>query len=57
LKRHAEEALAADRVDCTHLGYDVLVKLKMDELLKQEGVPIPASADGAPPPMEVTAKC
>jgi hypothetical protein len=57
LKRRAEEALAADRVDRTHLGYDVLVKLKMDELLQQEGVPIPASADGAHPPMEVTARC
>jgi hypothetical protein len=33
LRHRAEEALAADGVERTHLGYDVLVKLKLDELL------------------------
>jgi hypothetical protein len=41
LKHRAEEALARDGVDRTHLGYDVLVKLKVDDLLEQEGVPMP----------------
>jgi hypothetical protein len=35
LKRRAEEALATDGVPRMHLGYDVLVKLKVDELLEQ----------------------
>jgi Replication initiator protein A len=35
-QRRAEEALAKDGVDRTHLGYEVLVKLKMDDLLEQE---------------------
>jgi hypothetical protein len=38
------------------VGYDVLVKLKVDDLLEQEGVPMPASADGAHPPAAVTAR-
>jgi hypothetical protein len=33
LKHRAEEALATDGVARTHLGYDMLVKLKLDELL------------------------
>jgi hypothetical protein len=49
LRHRVEEALAADGVDCTRLGYDVLVKLKVDELLEQACVRIPASADGAHP--------
>jgi hypothetical protein len=36
LKRRAEEALAKDGVARTHLGYEVLVKLKLDELLERE---------------------
>jgi hypothetical protein len=36
LKRRAEEALATDGVACTRLGYDVLVKLTMDDLLEQD---------------------
>jgi hypothetical protein len=55
LKHRAEEALATDGVDRTHLGYDVLVTLKADDLLEQEGVPMPMSADGAHPPAAVTA--
>jgi hypothetical protein len=47
LRHRAEEPLAADGVARTRLGYEVLVKLKMDDLLEQEGVPMPASADGA----------
>jgi hypothetical protein len=57
LKRRAGEALAADGVGRTRLGYDVLVKLKMDDLLEQACVQILASADGAHPPAEVTARC
>jgi hypothetical protein len=37
-------------VDRTRLGYDVLVKLKMDDLLEQACVRMPVSADGAHPP-------
>jgi hypothetical protein len=36
LRHRAEEALANDGVERTHLGYDVLVKLKVDDLLEQE---------------------
>ena len=43
VKRRAEAALAADGVARTHLGYNVLVKLRMDELLlndlDEDGVP------------------
>jgi hypothetical protein len=56
LKRRAEEALAIEGVDHTRLGYDVLVKIKMDDLLEQACVPMPMSADGAYPPTEVTAR-
>jgi hypothetical protein len=56
LKYHAEESLAADGVARTHLGYDVLVKLKMDELLDQEGTPMPVSADEAHLSAAVTAR-
>jgi Asp-tRNA(Asn)/Glu-tRNA(Gln) amidotransferase A subunit family amidase len=56
LKRRAEETLAADRVARTRLGYDVLVKLKADDLLEQESVPMPVRADGAHPPAAVTAR-
>jgi hypothetical protein len=56
LRRRAEEALAADGVARTRLGYDVLVKLKMDDLLEQAYVQMPMSADGAHPPAEVTAR-
>jgi len=55
LKRRTEAALAADGVDRTRLRYEVLVKLKMDELLEQEEVPLPASPDGAHPAVAVTA--
>jgi hypothetical protein len=43
LKRRAEEALATDGVEHTHLGYDVLVKLKRDELLEREYLPADVS--------------
>jgi hypothetical protein len=36
LKRRAEAALATDGVARTRLGYEVLVKIKTDELLEQE---------------------
>ena len=49
LKRRAEEALAADGVARTRLGYDVLVKLKVDELLLEErGMGGHAGRDAAP---------
>jgi hypothetical protein len=49
LKRRAEEALAADGVARTRLGYDVLVKLKMDELLLEErGMGSHSGRDAAP---------
>ena len=34
LRHRAEEALATEGVTRTHLGYEVLVKLKVDELLE-----------------------
>jgi hypothetical protein len=49
LRRRAEEALTADGVDRTRLGYEVLVKIKMDDLLEQAWVQRPACADGAHP--------
>jgi hypothetical protein len=48
LKRRAEEALAAEGVARTHLGYDVLAKLKVDDLLDQEGVPVSLAAEENP---------
>ena len=39
LRRRAEEALAADGVARTRLGYEVLVKLKVEEFLERECVP------------------
>jgi hypothetical protein len=48
LGHRAEEALAADGVYRTDLGYEVLVKLTIGDLLEQEGIPMPASADGRP---------
>ena len=36
LRRRAEAALAADGVDRARLGYEVLVKLKVDDLLERE---------------------
>lgn len=56
MKHRAEKALAADGVERTRLGYNVLVKLKMDDLLAQEGIPMPVSTDGAHPPATVTAR-
>jgi hypothetical protein len=50
LRHRAEEALAADGVQRTCLGYEVLVKLTVDDLLEQEGAPRPAGAESAHPP-------
>ena len=49
LRCRAEEALANDGVARTCLGYEVLVKIKVDDLLEQEGVPMPVGADGTHP--------
>src|SRR5262249_26261338 len=46
LRRRAEEALASDGTDRTRLGYDILVKMKMDEFLEREFVPTNMSDDG-----------
>jgi hypothetical protein len=46
LRCRAEEALAEDGVERARLGYDVLVKLKMDELLEREFMPMDVSEDG-----------
>jgi hypothetical protein len=48
LRCRAEEALIADGVARTRLGYEVLVKLKMDELLEQAWVRMPVAAGGNP---------
>jgi hypothetical protein len=46
LGHHTEEALAAEGVARTRLGYEMLVKLKMDELLEREYLPADASPKG-----------
>jgi hypothetical protein len=46
LKRRAEEALAREGVARTRLGYEVLVKLKIDEFLEQEYRPTDVHHDG-----------
>ena len=46
LRRRAEEALATDGTDRPRLGYDVLVKIKLDELLEREFMPTDVSDDG-----------
>ena len=46
LRRRAEEALATDGTDRMRLGYDVLVKMKMDEFLEREFTPSDVSEDG-----------
>ena len=45
LRRRAEEGLATDGTDRTRLGYDALVKLKMDEFLEREFVLTDVSED------------
>jgi hypothetical protein len=47
LKHRAEEALATERVERTRLGYDVLVKMKLDELLAREFMSTGAREDGS----------
>lgn len=46
LRRHAEEALAAEGVARTRLGYEMLVKLKVDELVEQAYLPTDVSHAG-----------
>jgi hypothetical protein len=46
LRRRAEEILATEGVVRTRLGYGVLVKLKVDELLEQEYLPTDVNHDG-----------
>jgi hypothetical protein len=45
LRHRAEEALVTDGVARTRLGYEVLVKLKMDELLEREYLPTAGGDD------------
>jgi hypothetical protein len=49
LRHRAEEALAADGVECTRLGYEVLVKLKLDELLEREDLSADVSVSQGDP--------
>jgi hypothetical protein len=49
LRHRAEEALAADGVNRTRLGYEVLAKLKMDDLLEQEALSADVSASHGTP--------
>lgn len=54
LRRRAEEALAAGGVDRTRLEYEVLVKLKMDDLVEREYVLADARvSQGDPDPAAV----
>jgi hypothetical protein len=48
LGRRAGEALGADGVARTRLAYEVLVKLKVDELLERECIHMPVAAGGNP---------
>jgi hypothetical protein len=48
LRCHAEEALATDGVARTRLGYEMLVKLKVDELLEREYLPTDANHEAGP---------
>jgi plasmid replication initiation protein len=54
LRRRAEEALAEDGVERARLGYDVLVKIKLDELLEREFMPTVKSDDGGKAESAVT---
>jgi hypothetical protein len=49
LRHRAEEALAKGRVGRVHLGYEVLLKLKLDELLEREYLPANVSASEGNP--------
>jgi hypothetical protein len=49
LRQRAEEALAVEGVERMRLGYDVLVKLKLDELLEREYLSEPGREDGRAP--------
>ena len=52
LRHRAEEALAKGRVGRVHLGYEVLPKLKLDELLEREYLPVDVSvSEGHPDTM------
>jgi hypothetical protein len=52
LRQRAEAALAAEGVQRTRLGYEVLVKLKLDELLLEErGMGGHSGRDAAPDAM------
>jgi hypothetical protein len=48
LRHRAQEALATEGVSRTHLGYEVLVKLKVDEFLEREYLPTDMSPDDSP---------
>lgn len=49
LRHRAEEALAKGRVGRVHLGYEVLLELKLDELLEREYLPANVSASEGNP--------
>jgi hypothetical protein len=54
LRCRAEKALAMEGEARTRLGYEVLVKLKMDELLEQEYLPADVSHEGGPAEIAAT---
>jgi hypothetical protein len=55
LRRRAEEALTAEGVERTRLGYNVLVKMKMDDLLEGEHLSEPLQEDRPAPDRVVAA--
>lgn len=54
LRRRAQEALATEGVARTHLGYEMLVKLKVDEFLEQEYRPVDMHHNGGPAEIATT---
>jgi hypothetical protein len=47
LRHRAEESLATEGAARTRLGYEVLVKLRVDKLLEREYLPTVVSHDGS----------
>jgi hypothetical protein len=54
LRHRAQEALATEGVARTHLGYEVLVKLKVDEFLEEEYWPVDMPHNGGPAEIAAT---
>lgn len=54
LERRADEALATEGMARTRLGYEVLVKLKVDEFLEREYLPADVSHNSGHAEMATT---